>query len=346
MNRSVTRPGELASLVACILRSHREPAVEREFVLRCQRIAAAYVRTKTAASSFDPSRLGLTASDFAFDAIGDLFRRDEAGRFPAFTAIFGTTPIEQRQPEEVERIVRHLVFTAVDRQIFRSYRESDPMLSKLLRNIKLTLRKHPTAELREVAGELVVVSRTAEIQESLPVLPLEMMEAELAARLPGSMDLREMLAVLAGVLADQEDHSRRYPVMGAAMIFRGFYSRTAEGEPETDSIDGMTDEELQRFLRPALGKVMRRTGRKYVEDGKISEQELEVYMRALSDMVLERFTRRESETMPLYAHVVRHDPTVTSDEYQTRHRTVLEYLLKLLHRELQELLQEEWDFLR
>ena len=347
MGRSFTRSEDIVPLLAHIVRPSPDQAAQEAFVLLCQRMAAAYVRVKVAGSAFDPSRLGLSASDFAFDAIADLFRRDDKGCFPTFAGLFSGTPAGTRPGEEVERLVRHLVFTAVDRHIFRSYRDSDPMLAKLLRNIKLTLRTHPLAEIVEIRGELMVVPRCrTTIHEHLPVLPSEIMEAEVAARLPGVLDLREMLSALVSVLAEQTDHSRRYPVMGVAMIFRSIYARSAAVEPDVDPIDGMTDEELERFLRPALGKVLQRTGRKYIEDGKISERELQIYARALFDMILDRFTRRESETTPLFSHVMRHDPSVTQQEYSDRHRAILEYLLKLVHRELKELLQEEWEFLR
>jgi hypothetical protein len=347
MTNHVPRLSELPALVASVSQPAPDASSVTALVLVCQRMAAAYVRVKVMTTRFDPMRIGLSVEDFAFDAIAEMFRRDDTGRLTVFATAFGTLSAESQAQASMEHILRQMVFTAVNRQIFRSYRETDPSLAKLLRNIKNALRSHPTAAMAHLGGEWTIVPRRSiPLLDHLPLMTPELLAAELHALLSGPLDLRELLSTVAAILSEQTEYSRKYPLMGAALLIRGVYTRYRELEEEETLFDAMTDEELERFLRPALGNVLRSTGRKYIENGKVTEEELQIYARALFNLILDKVSGKEEEPRSLFELVVKYDPSMTKDEYLSRHRAILEYLLKLVRRELQELLQNEWEFPR
>jgi hypothetical protein len=159
-------------------------------------------------------------------------------------------------------------------------------------------------------------------------------------------DLREMLRTIATVLAEQQEYSRVYPIAGVAQILRGVYARAIEETDTTDASDAMSNDELERFLNPALGRVLRQTGRNYVEKGKVTEQDLRTYARTLFDILIEEFNAQQTGDGTFYDFLVRHDPTVSRKQYLEKHRIILEYLTKLVRRELQESIKKEWNSLQ
>ncbi len=347
MKREITRTSELRSLIASIQRSAPNDPCVKDLVMICQRMAAAYIRAKTNAGGFDPARLGLNADDYAFDAIADLFRPLESGSYAIIKELTNAGDLSRLTSEQVEAELRLRVFNAVNRQMFRSYRDTDPGLAKLLRNIKRTLHDHLTAEMVERNGEWVVVPRRcATLLSSKPLLTPELLQAELVGRTLEMQDLRAMLAAVGAILLEQREYARIYPVMGVALLLRGVYARGME-EPEIVELsDEMTDEELGRFLRPALGRVIRRAGGRYVEKGKVTEHDLRTYAHTLFDILMEEFNAREEHSGSFFDLLVRHNPTVTREDYLEKHRIVLEYLVKLVRRELQESIKKEWESLQ
>lgn len=347
MKREVTRTSELKSLIAAIQRAGPNDPCVKDLVMICQRMAAAYIRVKVNAGGFDPARLGLNADDYAFDAIAEMFRPLESGTYAIVDEMTNAGDLSRLPSEQVEAELRLRVFNAVNRQMFRSYRDTDPGLSKLLRNIKRTLQDHLTAAMVERNSEWVVVPRRcATLLPSKPLLTPELLHAELAGRVLESHDLRAMLAAVSAILLEQREFARMYPVMGVALLLRGVYARGMEEAESVEPSDEMTDEELGRFLRPALGRVIRNAGERYVDKGKVTEHDLRTYAHTLFDILMEEFNAREGEPGSFFEFLLRHDPTVTRQEYLEKHRIVLEYLVKLVRRELQQSIKKEWDSLQ
>jgi hypothetical protein len=319
----------------------------KDLVMICQRMAAAYIRAKTNAGGFDPARLGLNADDYAFDAIADLFRPLESGSYAIIEELSGAGTLPHLTAEQLEAELRLRVFNAVNRQMFRSYRDSDPGLAKLLRNVKRTLQDHRDVTMLERNGEwMVVPCRCATLLSSKPMLTPELLHAELAGRSLETRDLRAMLSVIGTILSQQHDHARMYPVMGVALLFRAVYASGLEHQEYVEMSDEMTDEELGRFLRPALGRVIRRAGGRYVEKGKVTEHDLRTYAHTLFDILMEEFNARDEHSGSFFDLLVKHNPTVTREDYLEKHRIVLEYLVKLVRRELQESIKKEWESLQ
>jgi hypothetical protein len=346
MSSQSTHP-PLAKLIAEVQRSLADAPCVADLVLVCQRMAAAYVWLKCRNRTFDPSRLGLSVEDFAYDAIAEMFRRDESGSYQCvrqMTANFDLTACHQ---EELEYELRRRVFNAVNRQIYRSYRDLDPTLSKILRNVKRTLQDHQSAMMIDHFGEWVLVPRRSiDLHLQSPVLPPEIMSAELSIRIGEIGDLREMLTTSSAILAEQTEYARIFSILGLAQILRGVYARGLEETDSTELSDDLTSEELERYLHPALGTVLRRTGRNYVKKGKVTEEDLKTYARTLFDILLEEFNARQTENGSFYDFLVRHDPTVSRQDYLEKHRVILEYLTKLVRRELQESIKKEWKSLQ
>ncbi len=335
--------GELPLAVAEMLRLPARTAPVAEVVARCHRMAVAYLRVRTATRSFDPGRLGLTVEDFAWDAIAELFRRDEENRYIVLERAFEPLqPLEHRAPEFVEQELRRQVLNVVLRQIYRSYRDTDPALARIIRNIKQTLRDHDTARMIDLRGEWMVAPVTAHtLLISRPVMAPELLAPEVSARSNRAASLRDMLGAVAEALREQDDYSRVFPLVGVALIIRSIYTAAIPVDGGEPGGEALTAEDLDRLLAPALEQVMTRAVR-YVRDGKLTEAQLTVYRSTLRDIVIEEVTVGTDEGISFFEIFARHAPAVTREQYQAKHRVILEYLIKLVRKELRRILGSEW----
>jgi hypothetical protein len=289
----------------------------------------------------------LSVDDFSYDAIAEMFRRDDSGMYQCIRELTACLQLPGSTQEEIEYEMRRLVFNSVNRQIYKSFRDLDPALSKILRNVKRTLQDHRTAMMIDHLGEWVLAPRRlVDLQLERPMIPPEILDVELSIHMGEIGDLREMLRTIATVLAEQQHYSRIYPILGIAQLLRGVYARAFEATGAIEPADDLSSDELERFLNPALGRVLRQTGRNYVDKGKVTEQDLRTYARTLFDILMEEFNVQQSGEGNFYDFLVRHDPTVSRQQYLEKHRIILEYLTKLVRRELQESIKKEWNSLQ
>ncbi len=335
--------GELPFAIAGMLRSPAGNALVTEVVARCHRMAVAYLRVRTASRSFDPGRLGLTVEDFAYDAIAELFRRDEENRYIVLERAFEPLqPLEHRAPEFVEQELRRQVLNVVLRQIYRSYRDTDPALARIIRNIKQTLRSHETARMIDIRGDWMVAPADAHaLLITRPVMPPELLAPEVSARSNRASSLRGMLGAVADALREQDDYSRVFPLVGVALIIRSIYAAATPVDGGESGGEALTAEDLDRLLAPALDRVMTRAAR-YVRDGKLTDAQLVLYRRTLRDIVIEEVTGGMDEDVSFFEILTRHDPSISRAQYHAKHRVILEYLIKLVRREVRDILGNEW----
>ena len=80
----------------------------------------------------------------AFDCIAELLERDSEGRFPELEEYFtGDLDLQDLEDFELEDHFRALVFTKVADGVFRLYRDNDPLLARIIRNLKAAVRADP-----------------------------------------------------------------------------------------------------------------------------------------------------------------------------------------------------------
>ncbi|HTP13329.1 MAG TPA: hypothetical protein VMM37_06845, partial [Bacteroidota bacterium] len=156
----------------------------RDFVYCCRNLAHSYLKTKVNRGKLDPAQFGIPLEDLALDCIAPLFARNDRGRFIELAGYFGTRSLLAASREELFGATRRLVFSKVSEELYRLYREHDPSLSHIIRNIKIALRFSRTMIPVVQNNELWVQPyRTLHAQEIAPLMPSEIIEARLAAHL-------------------------------------------------------------------------------------------------------------------------------------------------------------------
>lgn len=313
-----------------ILSRNYTPRQLNELVALSHSIAIAFLESKTASGSLNKEFLHLTIEDAAYDCIAELFRRDDKDRFFALKGYFSAFNLHSLSETEVLSHLRRLVFTKVNDGIARLYHQSDPALSKIIRNIRLAV--HALGNLVEVErfGEIYLAPSACETLEHLPKLDEQELEKLLMPKVRGDENVLEITGKLALALREQSSSARLINILHAALAIRSIYSRKAlpfAGESSPDD-----DEEKNEFLvllQRAVNRTKQRLHEKYVLKKKINATTYSQYFTVIQSRLECMLTTDSNDGESLYSSLKTFLPKLTERQYRSGHKATLEYLLKL-----------------
>lgn len=297
----------------------------------CHKSAMAYLKAKASRGRFDVSRFGVRLEDFAMDSIADLFRRNTAGDFEALQRYCDAiAPRDAMTAEVLEGSIRRLVFSAVNQHIFRSMRDFDSGLAKIIRNLKLSLKDHPAASLGEVHGMHVIFS-SGKGNLHAPMMSPEFLEAAIRTELRYDASLKKILSAINVVLDNQSEYAQMVPLIQVAVMIRAMFGDDVN--PVSVIPDhGITKEEVTSMIDHVM-KQMGKHGETYIKRGRLTEVEVRCYLESLRRLLFDACCDGKPEQS--YFDVLRSVlPQLTRNQYQHKHRAIFEYMAKLAKAEL------------
>ncbi|MBI3194481.1 MAG: hypothetical protein HYZ34_08465 [Ignavibacteriae bacterium] len=313
-----------------------------EFINLCHKMAVAYLRMKMANGKFNPENLGLTIDDFAFDSIAELFQHSDAG-FPELTNYFGNfIPLESASADEIQNALRCLIFSNVNHRVYRSYREHDSSLGRIIRNIKEYLTEHSSLKIVDKSGEKYICRRECKTGFS-PVTP-ELLSIQFWGRLPEHTSLNNMLSVISEILSEQPERQQLIPLVEVALLIRSVYS-TKHIENSSYEQSLFTQDELQMFINESFQRTNQFLQSSYVQKGKLSCEESTIYGNVVADVLKHEFLHFEKDGHSYFSIMKSHNPTLTQEQYNLHHRVIIEYVAKQAKNDLRERLKRELSFL-
>lgn len=293
-------------------------------------LALAYLRVAGTAIQGLLARTALNPGDAAYDAIAELFARDGDNYFPVLVRWWKALPSSEKASEtSVALAFRRLVIGAVHQRVFQMYRESDPHLAKIIRNIKLALRHHATAQLAMDRGEPAIMPRACRsLQLGLPGMPNELLLPQVFDALTPRSSLKEMLGIISSILRRQRDYRRVVRVVDAAVLIREVYLSDAVWDTNTYPSEGLSSEEIAAIVSESLFSVRESVLANYRQRRVLDQSESDAFALALNDIVQHMFVDADGRDGSLFEFLKRHLPTLTRAEYKAKHRTIMEYLVK------------------
>jgi hypothetical protein len=328
-------PVDLRSVLLKGLRAKASHADVTQLVNLFHKAALAYLRTKT---SFH-LRLthGLTLEDVALDAIAELFECDNQFLFVKLHRWFNRDRnLEDLEAEELWVDFRRIVFGAVNQHLFRLYRDADPAMARMIRNIKLAIKKQTRLEVVDIDGvsSIRVVERRPGGRSLLPELFPEYLEAEFGSRSSAGMSLTTKLRVVADILQGQEKFRNSLSLISVALLFREHQSAVIVSHEPMQPPDNLALEETRGFVERAVEQVRKGVGRSYLRSSKLDRESLDTYLSAVRDALVSDYSEPEGKQEGLFEYLRRYLPSLTHDQYRKRHRTILEYLTSLGRKKL------------
>jgi hypothetical protein len=270
---------------------------------------------------------GISETDLAYDCIADLFQQNESGRLVQIEAYFSSVGVGCAGEEELLIYLRKLVYARVNQAVFRMYQDVDPMLSKILRNVKIAVQKLGQFEEVERFGETLLAPLLCDRLQHLPPVDQQLIEQHLISVCAGIENVPQMLGEIALYLRQQEDNTRLIGLMVAAKSIQSVYELKnrplLEGEEVHPSYEVF---DTASIIKSVCMKVKREMHIRYVQKGKVADALFDVYLDTIEANLILRFVEGDGDSKTYFELLKKQLPELTLEEYRTRHRSKLEYL--------------------
>lgn len=322
----------LAACTAC--------APERQSVARlvdlCFRMAKVYLRRRAQAGRLNPNFFGLTLDDLALDCIADLFERDEEGRFPQLIAYFD--PVLEGNPSRARLLgaTRRLVFSKVSEGLYRRYREADPSLARLIRNLRYAIRTGELGREVRLRGQLWIAFSDDADAYSRPVMDEEYLQVRLSAHVDTSSSLKDVVAAVGEVLLANPAYAPGLPLVGVASTVRQVFDLMAESPlPKGTSLTELYREDLHELLGASRERVENAMRKKYV-GVKLSSRTFDAYIRAAEDCLCAEFVEPGADDASHFDVLRPYLQAMTYEDFRANHRGRFQYVVKKMRGEFLE----------
>lgn len=314
-----------------------------ELVSIAHSLAAAYLRRKIATRKFSPDRYGLSVEQFAYDAVAEVFERNDEGVFVRLHSYFDSFDSHHLSPEQLLAHFQTIVFSKVNDRIMEAAYEHDPAFGKILRNIRLSVHTVKNFEEREFLGEKILIPAITESNQQLPEIPDSEFSAIVRESVRHSKNIPQVLAKLCKMLCEQSEYSRIIPLMKLTQFVRDSYGESSSSEEVDDSIGQKFKEEESRTITDAIClQLQKEMYSKYVGRKKISSIMYDQYFAVIRHKLAERFVHPNGD-MDTYFDLLKDQiPELTSAEYRKEHRAVLEYLAASANERIVKRLKKEY----
>jgi hypothetical protein len=313
-------------------------AVRIAFTFASQRLRQLLRSKRLHLQSFSISTDGL-----AFDCIAELFQRDGENRFIELIDYFsGDRDIQSLDDAETTQQFRILIFSKVNQGLFRLYKENDPVLAKLLRNVKLAVKADESMRRFDMLGQIFVhTCLEEERNDHLPEFPLEEMERELTSRIDARRGIPSNISALFDILNDQDRYRRFYSIIDIAVVLKRAMARLEVVENQTLNAEhALLQSEINQEISKSLALIRARLHGKYVLTNKLSEEIFNKYWSALEVMTYNIFVRNDGSDVSHPELLKEHFPGLDTKTYRVVHRTHFEYMARVVRTFVRDQLRE------
>jgi hypothetical protein len=332
---------DLPSLIAAIVAGRPTRRQLNEIVTLCHGLAATFLRRKIAGAMLQTRFHYASYRDLAYDCIAELFLQDDDGVPKVLRTYFNGLNVQELDEAEILIHLRRLIVARVNQELFRIFGEIDPSLTKVLRNMKLTLHELHTFTVITRFGEPCLLPAVTDRNDHLPVVDAMVLERELSKETSGLDEIPALLSVLAKYLREQTSYSRMVPLMTAARVFRSLITRNEETNDVAEMEDRFMVPDTLNVVRKTCRHVKREMAQKYTGSKKVAEEVFHQYWTVVEEAMIHRFTGDDPSDRTLFETFRLIKPDLTRVEYYRKHRSVVEYLARVTHRRIAERLRAE-----
>ena len=285
----------------------------------------------------------ISTEGIAFDCIAELFQRDDDGIFVELVDYFsGSRDPEKLDEEEVGQQMRILVFSKVNQGLFRLYRENDPVLARIIRNIKLAVKANSTYESLDLLGQSFIHRCSREERnDHLPEYPLEELESEVIARINPGSRIPSQLDTVFDILSEQAQYRRFYSIIDIAVVLKRASARLeVVGENIQNIDDELLQTEVTKVLTGSLEFMKTKLHSKYVLAGKMTDNTFEKYWLALEKMAHNIFVLNDGSELSHPELLAKYIEGLDTTTYRLVHRTHFEYMARVVKNHLKSQMRE------
>jgi hypothetical protein len=288
------------------------------------------------------NQFGLTFKDITWDAIPELFKRNEEGLFFELKEYFERNNITEKSDSEIWILLRRLVFSVVNHRLYRLNKIYDPALGKIIRNMKLHIKSSSNLGISVFFETTIIHLKDYKIlNEPLPEIQPEFLESEFFSRISNINSLPEMLIIICNILSELENYRKTFPLVEAAIIIRKAFTMNHNFDLRYNSDDILSESEIEHFIKESVNSIQH-TMESYINKGKLNQQQAAIYVKAIKVILQNDFIKEENQDS-YFTIVKKYFPELTKEVYLKEHREIIEYLAKIAKNQLRTLLKKEFN---
>lgn len=279
-------------------------------------------------------------SSIALDMIADLFHRDEEGKFIEISEYFTEErDIEKLNDEAILDAFRIIIFSKLNDGVIRLYREKDPILAKIIRNLKIEVKKSEHFYLLERFGDIYIAPKDICLDEECEPFPIDNLEKEIClntTRIKSGDFLKSIFTLLI-----ESGYRKFYSLMDVAFIMKRIYSRHSQNFQSMFILDkDLYEFDINSIVRTCLGEIETSLRQKYVENKKIEEKIFIGLIAAIDEFITRTYIYTDGHDLSHYDYIKNHMPLVSYEEYRKNYRIYFEYMTKIAKQKVENNLKE------
>lgn len=284
----------------------------------------------------------LSLESTAIDCIAELFERDDDNVFVELEHFFCVEHnLDELIDDDLIAYFRALIFTKLNDGIFSLYRETDPVLSKILRNVKSAIQKNKCFTISQLLGISVIHYRVDEERSHLPEVQLETVELYFKNNVREATSVTQYLRAFEQLLLTEKNFRPAFPLIDFCVaIKRHMIQYQAPMSKVISNDESLFQRDAAMLIDETLLHAREQLYERYVLKNKLSEEYFTAYTEAISCMVKDTFLLNDGSEKKYGEYLQQQLPTITYEEYRVHHRKQFEYMAKLIKKEVRERLKE------
>ena len=267
----------------------------------------------------------LSIEDIAIDSLTSLFVREGKGKFLAITSAFNSWHPPIKTEEDALYFLTKLVQKRVEQHFSFLLRESDPFFSKLMDSVNYLIKKNNFKKVNCFGTVYINNSDSESISgKTIPVDEFEKLPASLF------VDKKNLLQNIFQYLHSETSYASAIPFNALINKLKALnvalYKVSESTSEQDDSI------EIETIIKEALNKTFEKLEDSYLVKEKLTNSEGEMIKKSLIDMAQDL---KDGGINPgLYKYLLAHFDGLDEQTYQQKYHNILEYLLKILKKNI------------
>ena len=294
------------------------------------------------------TRHGITITDLSYDCIADAFARNGENKFHIIKKLISSLNQNIKEIEVLNAFLAYKSFLikVTDAQLSKLYSQSDPIGSKILRNVKDVVRcLDKFAIVKNLSGLTLVAGSSDELIYKHE-FPFEKILAEFSMNDNGS-DTNDLLNRLHQILTGQCEYRRSVLLTDVVSLFKKYFSAEINNTYEVNEQlllspvlnDGFEEYETTQVKQKVENYIKEKILLDYFVKGKINKEEAESIYLTIQDIINDWYYGVGTKDS-IYKYFTDHHQ-IEKEEYLKNYKTKIEYLVKLARDEFANYLLKE-----
>lgn len=286
------------------------------------------------------ARNGITLTDLSYDCIADAFARNGEDKFYIIKKFISSLDQNITKIEKLNLFFayKNFLIKVAETQISKLYCQSDPIGSKILRNVKDVVKSSDKFRIVKNLSGLTLIASNGDELLCKPEFPVEKILNEFNIHGNGS-DTNSLLNELWHILINQEEYRKSILLTDAVSLFKKYFRAEINDAYEVNELlllspvhnDGFEEFEILRVKQKVENYIKEKILLDYFVKGKINKKEAESIYLTISDITNDWHYGVETKDS-IYDYFTAHQRS-EKEEYLKNYKTKVEYLVKLAREE-------------